>query len=215
MGKFLALIKNWLRGFRGNGSGGGGAVAAEPERLPAETPGQNSSIKKIALIVGHGYGDSGAVGSGTNEFEYNSWVAEYVKSNLAGKSIEVFYRGASGIVGVAMRAAGFKPDLCVELHLNSTKGATGCEVLVLKGDKKSESFGRSFANAFTQTYSRRLRQDKGIKWIESSDRGYSSLKAQAVIPNKILVEPFFIDTLGEFVPREDYAHFLLRWVRGL
>lgn len=181
----------------------------------SEMPNNNFGIGKIALIVGHGYSDSGAVGHGTSEFEYNSWVAEYVKKNISGKVVEVFYRGATGIVGVALKAVAFKPDLCVELHLNATAGANGCEVLVLKKDSKSEMVGRSFANEFTSIFSRRLRQDKGIKWIDSRERGYTSLYAQSAIPRKILVEPFFIDTPSEFIHREIYADFLISWLRKL
>lgn len=187
--------------------------------LPGPPPMENSQssfgINRIALIVGHGYSDSGAVGHGTSEFEYNSWVAEFVKKNLTGKVVEVFYRSGTGIVGVALKAAGFKPDLCVELHLNATAGANGCEVLVLKKDSKSEMIGRSFANEFTSLFSRRLRQDKGIKWIDSKERGYTSLYAQSAIPRKILVEPFFIDTPSEFIHREIYADFLISWLRKL
>lgn len=215
MRKFVSWIIKKIKGLNDE-------VITPPPASPVTTsPGQESGqvndfgVNRIALIVGHGHGDSGAEGHGTNEFAYNTWVAEFIKKNLSEKVVEVFYRGAAGIVGVATKAARFNPDLCVELHLNATAGANGCEVLVLKNDTKSERIGRSFANEFTSLFSRRLRQDKGIKWIDSSERGYSSLKAQSSIPRKILVEPFFIDTPSEFIVKEVYADFLLTWLRKI
>lgn len=188
----------------------------ESTSIPAKSQAVGS-IKKIALIVGHGNGDSGAMGwNRFAEFVYNSTVAEEIASSEIGKEIKVFYRGSSGIVGVAMKAVAHNPDLSIELHLNAFNGkAVGCEVLCLDGDEQSAIVGRSFANAFTQKFNRKLRREKGINWITSSDRGYSSLKAVSPIKHSILVEPFFIDTKEEWIEPIAYAEFLKEWIRSL
>jgi len=177
----------------------------------------NKPIKKVAIIVGHGNGDSGAIGwNRFAEFDYNVMVAEEIADSDLGKEVKVFYRGSSGIAGVAMKAVAYNPDLSIELHLNAFNGkATGCEVLCLDGDEQSAIVGRSFANAFTQKFNRKLRREKGINWITGADRGHSSLKAVSPIRHSILVEPFFIDTKEEWIEPMTYCNFLKEWIKEL
>lgn len=190
------------------------------EQKPVETkplPSLGVGIKKIAVIVGHGNGDSGAMGwNGMSEFNYNSFVAEMIEQSDTGKEIRVFYRGSSGIVGVAAKAIAWNPDMTLELHLNAYNGkAFGCEVLCLKSDSKSAEIGRSFAANFTTAFNRKMRGEFGIKWIGSSDRGYTSLKAVSSAKYSILVEPFFIDSKDEWIEPSNYADFLIKWIKQL
>lgn len=174
--------------------------------------------KKIAIIVGHGpKGKDGGANTwnGSNEFAYNSLVAEYVKSKSK-HLVKVFYRGSTGIVGVAMEAVAWRPDCSIELHLNSFNGkARGCEVLCLSGDNESAVLGRSFASEFSQKFNRVLRGDRGIKWLASGDRGAASLKAVSPIKQSILVEPFFADNKEEWIEAGEYARFLTDWMDKL
>jgi N-acetylmuramoyl-L-alanine amidase len=178
-----------------------------------------SEIKKVALIVGHGNGDPGAQSKNKkiNEFDYNSEVAKYVsESKDHGKIVKVFYRGKSGIVGVALEAVAWGADLSVELHLNSFNSiAQGCEVLVLKGDNASAEIGRSFAKSFTETFKRMLRREKGINWISGSDRGGASLKAVSPIKRSILVEPLFVDNDAEYLEPKRYADWFIGWLKSI
>ena len=165
-------------------------VSTIPSVVNQETPTKQEvkqfPKKRIAIIIGHGNGDGGAdTWNGSNEFEYNSLVAEYVK-NESSQLIETFYRTSSGIVGVAAKAVAWKPDICIELHLNSYNGlAKGCEVLVLEGDKESEKLARNFAVSFAIKFQRVVRGDKGVKWIGNRDRGAASLRALSPIKQSL------------------------------
>ena len=168
---------------------------------------------KIALIRGHGSEDSGAVGNGTSEVEYNTWVMEYVKKNTT-RNVQLFYGEKS--MDAVIKSSLWNPDISIQMHLNSYNGeAKGCEVLVVKGDTKSYPLAEKFAKEFTSRFNRVLRrpENKGKKILESSDRGVASLKASRGI--KILVEPFFIDNQNDFVAKEDYAKFLLDFIEKL
>lgn len=181
----------------------------------AKSPG---AIKKIAILVGHGAGDSGAIGwNKVEEHEYNKKVASIVSEMNLGKEIKVYFKAKGGWVSTYTEIAKFNPDLSIELHLNAATGnAVGCEVLVLKGHNDSASIGMSFANMFTQKFSRKIRGDKGIKWISSGDRGYGNLVGVSMAATwSVLVEPFFIDTKSEWIEPEEYAKFLAEWLRGI
>ena len=178
-----------------------------------------SKIKKVAIIIGHGNGDSGAVSwdEKRNEFEYNSIVAHLVaNSTLHGKEVRLFWRGKGGISGVAAEAVAWNPNLSIELHLNSYNGeAHGCEVLVLNGDSKSGTMARSFTSAFCSRFSRVVRRELGVNWISSGDRGAASLKGVSAIEQSILVEPFFIDNKNEWIEPISYANFLIDWLKSI
>jgi N-acetylmuramoyl-L-alanine amidase len=181
-------------------------------------PKSTGKIKRIALLVGHGAGDSGAIGwNKVEEHAYNSFVAEYVSKQSLGKDIRVFYKASSGGWGPTYIKVGiFNPDLTIELHLNATEGAVGCEVLVLKSKEVSATIGRKFASEFCAKFNRKLRRDKGILWISSGDRGYGNLiGANAMSPLSILVEPFFIDTKSEWIAQEEYAKFLADFIKNV
>lgn len=208
------LIK---RIFSKNMNPGPSAPSGQPiPEVPKKEDIDSFPKKKIALIVGHGNGDGGAnTWNGSNEFNYNSFVAEGVK-NKSKQLVKTFYRGNSGIVGVGLSAVAWKPDVCIELHLNSYNGkAKGCEVLVLQGDKRSAELAREFAWKFTSKFGRVLRGDQGVKWISSGDRGAASLKAVSPIAQSILVEPFFCDNKDEWIEMEKYEKFLIEFIDGL
>lgn len=183
---------------------------------PTKEEVDNFPKKKIAIIIGHGNGDGGAnTWNGSNEFAYNSVVAEYIKKHCK-HNIETFYRGSSGIVGVALKTVSWNPDISIELHLNSYNGkARGCEVLVLEGDNQSAELGRKFAHAFCREYERVMRGDKGVKWISSGDRGAASLKVLKPIKQSILVEPFFADNPNEWIEPLDYAKHMVNFLNEL
>jgi N-acetylmuramoyl-L-alanine amidase len=168
---------------------------------------------KIALIRGHGGADSGAVGNGTSEVEFNTYVMEYVLKHTK-RNVKCFY-GDSSIKAV-LSSLIFRPDISIQLHLNSyNTQAHGCEVLVIDGDTKSYRIAESFAREFTLKFGRTMRRPEslGRKVLSSSDRGVASLKAS--VGKRVLVEPFFIDNKNDFVPKEDYAKFLTKWINEL
>lgn len=191
-----------------------------PSKKPVLIEGKPSGkIQKIALLVGHGAGDSGAIGwNKVEEHSYNSKVATLLNSQDLGKEIKVFYKSKSGGWATTyLEVAKFAPDLSIELHLNAANGkAYGCEVLVLNGQESTAEIGRNFALSFTKKFSRRMRGDQGIKWISSGDRGYGNLVGASVVATwSILVEPFFIDTESEWIDVSEYAKFFAEWIKGL
>jgi N-acetylmuramoyl-L-alanine amidase len=191
------------------------APSVEAPKPVEPTPSFPSGKLKIALVRGHGGKDSGATGNGTNEVEYNTWVMDYVKKNVKNHKVECFYGDSS--VGAVLKSLAFGPDITIQFHLNSYNTlAHGCEVLVLKGDTKSYPLAEKFAEAFTKKFGRFKRQPStnGKKLLGSGDRGFTSLKTSA-IGIKILVEPFFIDNKVDFVPKEDYAKFIVEFIEGL
>ena len=213
---FFKFIWNLLKGDD-SGKISIPAPTPAPIELPAKGTESVFDIKKIAIIVGHGNGDSGAGGwNGVEEFAYNSQVAKIIEASDIGKQKQIFWRGSSGIVGVAAKAMAYGPDMTIELHLNAYNGvANGCEVLCLNGDPKSGALGRSFAKSFTDKFGRKLRRELGINWINSGDRGGTSLKAVSAAKYSILVEPFFIDTPSEWIDPKVYAEFIVNWLREI
>jgi N-acetylmuramoyl-L-alanine amidase len=177
----------------------------------------NTPIKKIAIIIGHGAGDSGAIGwNNVEEFAYNSEVAKHLLESVHGKELKAFFRTKSGINGVGKLVSEWCPDLSIELHLNAFNGvANGCEVLCLKGDEESAKIGRSFASSFTKIFGRRLRQEEGIKFLVGGDRGKQCLSSIDSNIKRILVEPFYIDNKDEWVSLVEYASFLASWIEGI
>lgn len=185
------------------------------QELPAPMPEiKPNTKKKIAIIIGHGAGDGGATGwNGVEEYSYNHKVANILLENVHNHELKLFYRTASGIVGVASRVVLWQPDISIELHCNAYNGeAFGCEVLCLKDDIKSGEMAKSFAANFGAKFNRKLRGDKGVKWIINSDRGYASLSALRPIGQSILVEPFFLDNKNEWIEPLTYAEFLAQWI---
>jgi len=182
--------------------------------IPSPAEVGNFPFLKIALVRGHGGNDPGAVGNGTNEVEYNTWVMDYVASKTT-RNLECFKSDSS--VKAVLSSLPFKPDITIQLHLNSyNEVAHGCEVLVIDGDRKSYAIAEKFAKEFTIKFGRKLRRPEafGKKLLSSSDGGAASLKA-TLVGVKILVEPFFIDNKNDFLPKEEYAKFLLDFTERL
>jgi N-acetylmuramoyl-L-alanine amidase len=207
------VMKKFLRWLKKLFTGNEIQYPIEPVITP-ETPREPSAGLRIALIRGHGGADSGASGNGTNEVEYNTWVMEFVKKHTT-RNVAIFL--GSNSINAVTKSKDFKPDVAIQMHLNAYNGtAKGCEVLVVKGDTKSYPIAEKFAKDFTVRFGAVLRrpQDKGKKILTSSDRGIASLVASGNCI-KILVEPFFIDNKNDFIPREEYAKFLLEWIEAL
>lgn len=120
-------------------------------------------------------------------------------------------RDRSGVKGAAESLKSRGCNASLEPHKNAfNKKAHGFEILVLKGDKLSAQYARLFADAFADKYpERRLRHDKGIKWISKGDRGYHNLVAakKAGMDVALLSESFFLDNQNEWISPEEMAAF--------
>lgn len=186
------------------------APKAEPSKpnIP-EIP--DSSKKKIVLIVGHSPTDSGAIGwNKVKEFDYNLKVAEMLNKS---HGLDYVVRGKGGIAGAAIAALAKNPDLIIEMHLNAFNGkAEGCCALVLKGDEQSAVYARKFTKMFCDKFNRKLRSDKGVLWVDSSDRGGFSLSVLKPARAAILIESFFIDNPNEWVTIDEYYNFMCDFI---
>ena len=179
------------------------------------TPSSSEKLnKKIVLIVGHSPTDSGAIGwNKVKEFDYNLQVAKMLNKS---HGLDYIIRGKGGIAGSALEAIAKNPDLILEMHLNAYNGkAKGCCALVLKGDEASAVYARKFTKMFCDKFSRVLRSDKGILWVDSSDRGGFSLSVLKPAKAAILLESFFIDNPDEWVSVEDYYKFMVEFIESL
>lgn len=167
---------------------------------------------KIALVRGHGGDDSGAIGSGTSEVEYNTWVMEYIRTHSA-MNVEIFYGSSS--IDATVKSKEFLPDITIQLHLNDADilTANGIEVLVIEGDLKSYPLAENFASAYANKFDRKIRREKGKKILNTKERGAASLSKS--LGRKILVEPFFIKNQNDFVAKELYAQFFVDWLASL
>ena len=190
-------------------------VEAKPQvpNLP-EIPDSSKLKKKIVLIVGHSPTDSGAIGwNKVKEFDYNLQVAKMLNES---HGLDYVVRGKGGIAGAALEALSKNPDLILEMHLNAYNGkAKGCCALVLKGDEASAVYARKFTKMFCDRFGRVLRSDKGVLWVDKSDRGGFSLSVLYPAKAAILIESFFIDNPDEWVSVEDYYKFMVEFIESL
>ncbi len=189
----------------------------EPPKIEPETsslPKVNS--KKIAIIIGHGHGDSGAESwdEKRNEFEYSSIVANYLFNNVKNHEIRLFWRDYRGISGVNSDVGRWDDDLSIELHCNSadSSSANGCEILCLGSDKEAIKLGQDLATKFCKHFNRKIRDTDGVKELKRSDRGHYSLALVDDGKPSILVEPFFISNPNEWIEPLVYAEFLADWI---
>jgi N-acetylmuramoyl-L-alanine amidase len=186
-------------------------------KLP-ESPKPNipSGAKKIAILVGHGAGDSGAIcWNKMEEHEYNKKASSIILDQVKNKELKVFFKTKNGWGSTYAQVALFHPDICIEMHLNAATGtAYGCEVLITS--ESARSIGELFASRFCEKFQRRIRGSKGIKWLKSGDRGFGNVYAASKVSKKaILIEPFFCDNKTEWIEVEEYAKFLVDFINEL
>lgn len=195
------------------------APAPVPNPVPTPAPVTNtgSKIKNVAIIIGHGAGDSGAVGHSTNEFAYNTKVSKIIQDSAEhGKKITLFWRDSRGLAGVNSDVQKFNDDLSIELHLNSFNGvAKGCEILTLANDKVSILLAQDLADDFCKKFNRVKRDGDGVKELKKGERGHYSMALVNDPAPSILVEPFFIDNPAEWIEPEVYAAFLIDWLKSV
>lgn len=183
---------------------------------PIETPVETYQLtKKIAILVGHGAGDSGAICfNGLAEHEYNKRVSQILQAKFP--NLQVYFKSSSGgWAPVYAKLALYRPDLSVELHLNAYNGkAFGCEVLIT--NEVSRSVAEQFASMFCKKFNRTMRGAKGVKWLGRGDRGFGNVySANKVSKKSILVEPFFCDNKNEWIPVEEYSETLVEFLKSV
>lgn len=141
---------------------------------------------------------------------------KYAYFMLAHTDFKYFTRDEHGVAGAARGLKRRGVNASIEPHKNAFNGkAKGFEILVLKGDTLSEHYARMIAENFIDQFpDRKLRHDRGIKWVKRGDRGAASLIAAKAngMEVALLVETFFIDNPDEWIEPEVMAKF---WTENL
>lgn len=139
-------------------------------------------------------------------------ITEYMYGSLMVQSIALphAFRDEGGVFSAARSLVSRGVTATLETHFNAYNGhAEGCEILVLQGDKLSEHYARLFVEDFAMKYKRKLRGDKGIKFVSKGDRGYQNLIAAKDAGAKvaILSELFFGDNPADYLDYNEQATF--------
>jgi N-acetylmuramoyl-L-alanine amidase len=165
-----------------------------------------SKLKRVAICVGHSrIGDKGArsVG-GVDEWDYNKKIADLLQSRLKNQGIQsvVFddYPAESysrAIRWLAKSVGKEKCDIAIEFHFNSYSStrAEGYEYLYYSSSNKGKRLAECFRKAHFDTF--KVQKDRGIKPIESGQRGVSFLRG--VPPPAVICEPFFGSSPKEWI----------------
>lgn len=179
---------------------------------PAPTPGGYGDesggvpfIPNWGIIVPHTKAAQGAD-------SYNKKITEYIYGSMMVQQIGRPFatRDEGGVFGAARSLASRGVSASVETHYNAYNGlASGCEILVLEGDKLSEHYARLFVEDFALKFKKKLRGDRGVVFVSKGDRGYANLIAakDAGMKVAILSELFFGDNAEDFVDYGDQAMF--------
>lgn len=146
-------------------------------------------------------------------YNYDKTISEYNYGLVMCKSLPFpcETRDSGGVYGAAKKLKAKGVNATLEPHYNAFNGkASGCEILVLAGDKESERVARLILNGFKQKYPHRiLRGSDGIKFVSKGDRGYYNLVNAKSAGSKIrlLSELFFGDNKSDYMKPEDQADF--------
>lgn len=146
-------------------------------------------MKKVAIVVGHGpKHDTGAVAQdGTTELVWNRDLARRIQKALEGRLDAVIVNRVIEQLQPVKETNDTGADMAIELHLNSTPGASGTE-MIYSGSAKGSRLATLLQGAAVGALGL---PDRGIKtpWKGRGRRWLVGTKMPAVI-----VESFFIDT---------------------
>lgn len=172
----------------------------------------------LVVIIGHGMnGDRGAYGKAPlnmYEYDYNTLVAKdmaaYAKER--GLSCVILNKKGGTTYGVGGTATNLVKEYgnkgCViELHFNSTPGASGTETLYDRDEKDNKMFAEICQRHMVEVFKK---PNRGLK-DRTTGRGGSNLDSVKV--TSCLVEPLFGDTPGDALllkeKRVEYAKALV------
>jgi len=172
---------------------------------------------KFGLVIPHTKRSPGASGYNkrTNEYDYGLDM-------LAELDVPGATRDEDGISGAikTLKLKGCNASL--EPHYNAyNRKAYGSEILVLEGDNRSADIAYMMMEDFHLLYpKKRLRHDKGIKWVKrskdnkSGDRGSWNLYVAKKNGMKValLSELFFGDNESDWMSPPEQASFWKRHI---
>lgn len=153
---------------------------------------------KIAILIGHGKGDSGgydpgACSNGYQEYQLGREIGKYAANALraAGHTVDLLnYDGKYNLPERIAYCNARSYDLVAEVHLNAGKG-TGCEVYHSIGDHKGRELAATVSAAVSSTLSIR---DRGARTkANSAGTDYFGIIRQTKA-SALLIETCFIDS---------------------
>lgn len=154
-------------------------------------------MKRVAIVIGHGPRiDEGAENKdGTTELDWNQDLAHRILRDITEPSIRlhgvVVHRVTEKLQPVT-ETNETRADMAIELHLNSTPGASGTEMIHYPGSAR----GMKLASLLQAAAVRVLGlPNRGIKTPQGGGRGLRWLK-NTNMP-AVIVESFFIDNDGD------------------
>jgi len=166
-------------------------------------------LKKIAFIVGHKLTAQGAVNYlNETEWEFNSSIANYVKSNFSTDQFRVFIKTTHYVKKVKE----FNPSMIIELHFNAFElKAYGCEALALENSPESIYEANNFINEFNKRF--KIKKREVLELQGKFDRGFANFNGLRAYP-MFLFEPCFAnfktkDSIKIIENWQDYGDFLI------
>lgn len=148
-------------------------------------------MKKVVIVIGHGpKHDTGAVGrDNVTELAWNTDLAERIKHALiAGRKLDaVIVKRVTEELQPVLETNATNANFAIELHLNSTPGASGTEMIHAPQSPKGIALAKALQKAAVGVLGL---PDRGVKppWKGRGLRWLNGTKMPAVI-----VESFFID----------------------
>lgn len=169
-------------------------------------------MKKVALIVGHTASNQGAVNYlNETEFEFNSYIASYVKFHYPFYSLSVFEKKRDYVKKIKE----FNPTLIIELHFNAFESkAYGCTALCLETSQDSKIEAKTMLKKFSKHFKIK---NRGIVELKSkNDRGFRNFNGLRDYP-MFLFEPCFAnfktkDSEKIIENKEGYTRFLVEHI---
>ena len=156
---------------------------------------------KVALVIGHGSNDPGAVnidpsnGLKTREYDYNLNIVTKLVAILKNSELvePILVKRDVTYAQLPAKINALNPKLIVEFHCNAAdnKTAGGTETLY-SGSAKNKPIAAMLQNAMLNSFGLR---DRGLKGLSKDDRG-AHLIFSTNAPC-FIVEPFFISNEAE------------------
>ncbi len=172
-------------------------------------------MKTVAIVVGHNHLTGARACDGTDEWAWNSHLANTLKNELVGRGYAVVqlhrdkslgYSSGMRKLGKQMKEA--RVDIALSLHFNSaTASAHGFEFLYWWGSAKSkllaECMGQSYKWTFPQLAKRGSGHGERSLWFHkwNEDKGYSRRGAGFCFLTPcpaVICEPFFASNPREW-----------------
>lgn len=176
---------------------------------PIEPPKPLPDFPKIALVRGHKAKSQGAQAhNGISEYDYYAKILPRVVERT--ENTREFKRDGRNIRQTIQAAAEWDADIIIEFHFNFyNSSVNGAEILICHESQRE--IASDLLSAWL-LYSNK--SNRGVKTVRSNDDGYAS--TDEMIDNGVigcLFEPFFGDSISDYVEPEEMTKFLVGWIK--